>query len=432
MFNFFRFASTQLKHVKRGGVRVLFRKIEKLNEHFVCYAFLGLPIFCFLIIIRIIRPLILIRMGNLVGERIGHFAANTELYLCEQSSGINVPSNSYIDIFSISKPVCNKQLEKMWRRVLPHVWPNWLVEPAIRINRLLPCGMLHEIGSNTQHDRDVHNLYEKEPTHLKFTIEEEVFGEKKLRDMGIPKESPFVCITVRDSSYLQFLYPDADLSYHDYRDCNVQNFVLAAESLANKGYYVIRMGAKVKEPMKCVNPNVIDYASNGMRSDFMDIYLGAKCSFCVTNGTGFDAVPMVFRRPLVQVNSVPIGYAYTWGKNPIILFKHHFDTQYMRELTLSEILRSGVEYSLESTEFDHRNIELKENTPQEIKDAVSEMSERLAGTWCAEASDKLSQARFWNIYPTDGVDPYKGRPLHGIISARYSAIYLRNNQWWLQ
>ena len=132
--------------------------------------------------------------------------------------------------------------------------------------------------------------------------------------LGVQRLSArFVCFIVRDSSYLDSLplYRHLDLSYHSYRDCNIQNYVLAAEELAERGYYVIRMGAKVKEAFNVKHPNIIDYAFNGMRSDFMDIYLGAKCTFCVTVGTGFDSIPFIFRRPIVDTNFVPLGFFST-------------------------------------------------------------------------------------------------------------------------
>jgi len=33
--------------------------------------------------------------------------------------------------------------------------------------------------------------------------------------------------------------------------------------------------------------------------------------------------------------------------------------------------------------------------------------------------DEALQRRFWEIFPTDAVDAYQGRPLHGEIRARY-------------
>jgi hypothetical protein len=49
--------------------------------------------------IQILRPWLLIRVSPLISERLGHFAGNTELYLCEKESEINIPKRKYIDLF---------------------------------------------------------------------------------------------------------------------------------------------------------------------------------------------------------------------------------------------------------------------------------------------------------------------------------------------
>ena len=126
---------------------------------------------------------------------------------------------------------------------------------------------------------------------------------------------------LRDSAYLDN-HQVKDWSYHNYRDSDIQNFVLAAEDLADRGYFVIRMGAKVYESIKSDHPRVIDYATNGMRNDFMDIYLGAKCEFCITSGLGFDAVPVIFRTHIVSVGELPLGWLRTFLTKMISISKH--------------------------------------------------------------------------------------------------------------
>ena len=88
------------------------------------------------VLLRLIRPWLLVRWGNLYSSRIGHFAANTELYLCERAAGINMPKRRHVDIFFIEGLICNQQLAKMWKRVL-HVWPGWMESPINRANRLI-------------------------------------------------------------------------------------------------------------------------------------------------------------------------------------------------------------------------------------------------------------------------------------------------------
>lgn len=413
------FIARQVLQIRQGGKTELFKKVK--------FSF-TVPV---VLVLRLIRPWLLVRWGGLVSSRIGHFVANTEMYLCERDAGINVPQKRYIDLFYMAyNPICNQQLATMWKRVL-HVWPSWILGPISRANRLIPGSAVHEIGNNTQHDRDVHNLLDRFPSHLEFTTEEETRGEAGLCAMGIPNGAHFVCLTVRDSAYLDCHQP-GDWSYHNYRDSDIRNFMLAAEELADRGYYVIRMGAKVKAAMKSAHPRVIDYATNGMRSDFMDIYLGAKCEFCVSTGMGLDAIPEMFRRPIVYVNYVPLGYMVTFRKEFISITKRHISKEEGRSLTMREIFNHGVGFSSYTSDYEAKGIKLIESTREEIRDVVIEMTERLNRTWQPHADDEALQRRFWEIFPTDAVDASQGKPLHGEIRARFGAHFLRNNRDWLQ
>ena len=418
------FIKRQYMDISQGPRIVLLRKMKII----LMVAFFGIYVVA---IIRLIKPWLLVRFGELNSSRIGHFAANTELYFCERDAGINVPTQRYLDIFYFVDPfICNAQLATMWRRVL-NIWPRWMVVPIVNANRLIHGGKSHEVGNNTQNDRDVHNLLDQFPPHLQFTDDEIVRGEKGLRAIGIPAGASFVCLIVRDSEYLDAFIGGRDWSYHSFRDSHINNYVLAAEELANRGYFVVRMGAKVKEAMKNNHPRVIDYATNGKRSDFMDIYLGAKCAFCISVSTGFDSVPFIFRRPIVFVNMVPIGYLRTCQNQFLGICKHHFLAEQACEMSLTQIFNYGVGFSLNSSDFESTGIELIENTPEEIRDIVVEMDERLNGTWQTHEEDETLQTRFWKIFPTNAVDS-EGKPLHGEIRAHFGASFLRNNQCWLQ
>lgn len=417
----------QISQIRQGGRAVLFRKVKRSLR-----TLLRLPLFIpaipVVVVIRLIKPWLLVRWADLRGSRIGHFTANTEIYLCRRDAAINTPKQRYVDIFFSGGPICNKQLARMWKRVL-RIWPAWVLSPIFHINRLIPGGAAHEIDINT--DRDVDALLDCLSPHLKFTAEEEARGEAGLRAMGISPGAPFVCLTVRDSAYLDAHIPTVDWSYHNYRDNNIQNYVLAAEEIADRGYFVIRMGAKVHEAIKSCHSRVIDYAANGMRNDFMDIYIAAKCDFCISGGSGFTAAPLVFRRPIVYVNVVAFGYLCTFSTKFIGITKHHIATQKNRELTLGEIFSQGVGLCLRTSDYESRGIQLIENTPEEIRDVVIEMVDRLNGTWQAHEDDEALQKKFWEIFPSNAVDARWGRPLHGEIRSRIGAEFLRKNRTWL-
>src|ERR1035437_8809875 len=92
------FIKRQAKQIQQGGTTVFVRKIKLLFRKLF-----KLPLYILAIpsvlIIRLIKPWLLVRVGTLISSRIGHFAANTELYLCEQDAGINIPNQRRIDIF---------------------------------------------------------------------------------------------------------------------------------------------------------------------------------------------------------------------------------------------------------------------------------------------------------------------------------------------
>ena len=65
-------------------------------------------------------------------------------------------------------------------------------------------------------------------------------------------------------------------------------------------------------------------------------------------------------------------------------------------------------------------ITLVENTPDEIRDVVIEMEERLKGTWKTTKEDEILQRKFWSLY--------KSSELHGKIYSRIGADFLRTYQ----
>jgi putative glycosyltransferase (TIGR04372 family) len=382
-----------------------------------------------LAVFRLIRPLLLVRWGELSTDRIGPFAAETELYLCERDAGINVPRGRYVDVFHYRPQIANRQLAAMWKRRL-RVWPRWVLQPLQRLNAAIPGGALHEIGRPTGRDRDVHNLFDRLSPHLSFTAAEMERGADGLTRLGIPRDAKFVCMLVRDSAYLN-THSSRDWSYHNYRDSDIASFVPAAEALAARGYFVIRMGAAVHQAMPTSHPRIIDYAANGMRDEFMDIYLGARCHFAISTGSGWDDIPDVFRRPIVYVEFLPFGRLNTFRASDLSLSRLHWCVQEDRMLTLREVFQRGVAFASRSADYETHGIVPVMNTADEIRAVVLEMEERLAGTWHEDPEDDELQTSFRRLYTDALRDTPPGADLHGELRARYGAAFLRENRWWL-
>lgn len=402
---------------------IYFRLISKLP----CYI-IALPL---VLGIRAIRPWHLFRFGLLTGDRIGHFAANVEIYLCERDAGINVPKQKYSDLFAIYEPVCNLQLAKMWRRTL-RILPLWLMAAMMRINRFIPGWKLHEVGTIIQSERDINNLLDRYPRHLNFTKSEEDKGHEMMRSIGISSDAKLVCLIVRDSAYLESHKP-GNWSGHDFRDSDIENYVLTAEELEKRGYTVIRMGAKVRRPLQSNSSRIIDYAYKELRSDLLDIFIAAKCEFCISTGTGWDAVPAwLFRKPTVFVNESVIGMTNSYSSRFIIIPKNYYHMKLQRDLTLREIFEMGAGFCFRTSDLNAISIKLTENSPKEILSATIEMVERLNGVWEPHDEDAKLRSQFLKIYHHFAIDIRSGHPVHGKFNALIGAEFLRTKKNWLQ
>jgi putative glycosyltransferase (TIGR04372 family) len=368
-------------------------------------------------LIRLIQPLVVIRIDCLLSEYLGHYS-DVEIQLCERDQVINQLPKCHLDLwFNFTSVVSNTQLERMLKRELT-ILPRFLLAPVYRLNRVIPFGKVHQ-DESIYHDRDVNDLLGTHPPRLAFTLEEEEIGRRLLAEMGIPNGAHFVCLNVRDNAFHN------QKKFTNYRNADVRNYLLAADELTKQGFYVVRMGKKVEQLLEADNKKILDYASSSFRNDFMDIYLGAKCFFAISTSSGWDSVPEVlFRRPVLYTNFVPISRLRTWNST-IAILKRHWLTNQNRFLTQSEIFYLiDKDYESSSPKFDELGIVLIDNTEEEIRDAVLEMLHTLStrdNIRTHEESRKHSC--FWDIYKRNLTQFSLGH-LHGTIRMRIGAKFL--------
>ena len=403
--NFFR---NQVNKVNEGRLPLLVRVRNLLLLLIVPFLLLVV------LFIRLLRPFVLIRFGELISSKIGHLGANTEVYLCERDLGMQGPRS--LDIFYINGFICNRQLMKMWKRVLPVS----VFAPGLDwVNRALPGGDKHKIQwrEHTQ-DRDIFCTMEHTKAHISFLAEEERLGELLLQKLGIKNGSPFICFLSRDPAYLDAVVPKINTRYHDHRDSDIKNFIPAVERLTANGYSALRMGAIVKEPLEIINPMIIDYAIE-YRTEFLDIFLGAKCRFYLGDPCGFHAIPMIFRRPLAIANFIPLEYAPTWSAQYLFIPKKLWLRGERRFLTFGQILGSKIGRCYYNQQYEKEEIEVIENTPEEITALAIEMDQRLKGEWQINGDDDELQKRFWGLF--------KPGELNRVFRSRIGAEFLRQN-----
>jgi putative glycosyltransferase (TIGR04372 family) len=325
-----------------------------------------------------------------------------------------------IDIFYINSSVSNRQLMKMWSRIL-HICP--FATGLDMFNCALPGGGQHRIPYRDDQDKDVYGVLESTKVHINFTDTEERFGQEALKRLGIVREAPFVCFLSRSPDYLNTKFPRGNWHYHDYRDSDINSFIPVAVELTRRGYYALRMGAAVIEKLKTNNPMVIDYATK-YRTDFLDIYLAAKCHFHLGDNCGFNCVPMIFRRPLAVVNLIPLEHAPTWGSDYLFIPKKLWLIKENRLLSFQEILGSEIGRFCYSRQYEESGIEVIENTPEEITALAVEMDLRLKGKWQVKEGDEELQRSFWALFKASGIK--------GVFRSRIGVEFLRQNKGLLE
>ena len=429
------FVLKQIDDVKAYGIKELFRKIGLIKQ-IIVNAFLDVIAIVPCLIIRLIAPIIIIRIHRVPASNFGCFAHEVAIYYCKKKFNIEQPNRRYVDLLYIPNKdkIYNKQLAKMWKRKLIFL-PSFLLEPISRVNKLLPGWKKHTINTLDHMERDIDNYIEKcQP--LDFTTDEEIYGKNILKQFGLIDNDKFVCLAVRDDAYSKKKISPRfrDWSYQDFRNCDIDNFVPAAEELTKRGYYVFRMGVVVNKALNSTNPKIIDYARSSLRSDFMDIYLGAKCSFCISTSHGFDAFAYIFRRPIVILGN-PLGDLKTHSEKFLLNTKHCFLKKEKRNLSLSETFSYGLAFASHKKIYEKSGVEIIDNSPEEIKDMVIEMDEYLKDNKELYKEGEELQKTFKDLYASN-LKRYRHQiPLirmHGEIRSRYSTQFLKKNRSWLR
>lgn len=369
------------------------RKIFRVVNHIKIILFLPIAIPTILII-RIIKPISYIRLGTISSGQIGHYALDAGILLCEKL----LENNKTSDWYWIEKQACNSQVEKMVNR---NFYVRWWVEYLYIANKVIPYGDEHTITPprcRKSSSRDINGLLTKtrgrEEAYLRFTLDEEIYANAFLRDSGLSKDDKFVCLIVRDSSYKNHISPIIDWTYHDYRDSDIDDYSLAAMELAERGYWVFRMGKIVSKPFDCDHPRVIDYAMNNERNDLLDVWLTANCFFCISTGSGLDAIATIFRRPLALINCLPVGDSLVWSHaltHPKYLRWQHNSIL----LTLREYFDNNY-YS--TNQYSEKGISVIDLTECEIKDVAIEFEGRVTGEFSENPEGIELQKNFRSLF----------------------------------
>ncbi len=403
--------------IRNNGFKTVIKKLKNL-------ALIGLA-FLPAMIIRGLRPIVLIRFSPIQSASFGHLAIDPEIYLCKKEWKVGQPKKRCLDLFYHALPnksyvVANSQLAKMWNRSTLPVFR--FSKHLDTLNRVFPGHEPYILPMDKNTDSE--GIVWKSKIHISFTKAEERFGQEQLQKMGI--EGPIVPFMNREAEYMKQRFLECDTSYHNYRDTSVKHYKDAIEELAQVGCFCLRMGASHAEDLPVNHPRIIDYARN-FRSEFMDIFLLSKCHFFLSASCGPISVAALFRKPVAYVNVVSMlcNTYEACAPYDIMIFKKYWCKNEKRFLSAKEIVDRGMAYFNRTEQFVENDIELIENTPEEIKDLALEMHLRLKGEWQESKEDIILQNLFWSHV---GLEEQRKK---GVPSFRIGTLFLQKNKWLL-
>jgi putative glycosyltransferase (TIGR04372 family) len=339
------------------------------------------PLIIFAVIL--LSPFKIIRFNFVPAHRIGEITGRLSMYLYQKKN------NRYLDFFILTDKVCNKYLVNFFKKKVI-ILNNIIFYPVYKIifyfsNKF---NFLKIFILNTDvHDRSFEIEKSKSFDLPKKDVKD---GEKFLKKFSIKSTDKIVCLIVRDSEYLTKNFPKHDYSYHNYRDCNIENYVDTINYLIKKKYFVFRMGVEYKKKIKIKSNYYIDYG-NLYRNDFLDIFLAYRCQFVITSVTGWDIVPSyLFHKPTLWTNLVPYEACLPYLSNSIFLPKHYI--RYKKKVSPAEL--SKILSVRDGRLFKKNKFSFLENSSSEIKEATKEIISIINGNKLM----KFYQDIFWNFF----------------------------------
>ena len=329
-------------------------------------AFWAIPVLFFL---RPLAPIIRLKIICIRSDRIGHFPIDSVEAICraERSKGFR--------IYCLNSRPINKQWYKMLRQKLTFL--NFVYYIYFYEKILFKKMSLCEYGTFFKSRDILGNLSKTDIGKLSFNTEDTKEATKWMADQGIGKSDKFICLLVRDETYLkEFTQIAGNFDHHNYRDSDVETYKLGIQYLLDQGYWVIRMGRKTRNKTTINHPKWIDYSQNqSLQSDLMDIWLFSQCTGCISTASGPDIISAIYNRPICFVNFIPISYCWSFI-HCLCAPKKLYNNQTGQLLNCSDMITHSY---MRTEDYNRNKIGISNLTVQEIKNTFIEFDLMLNG-----------------------------------------------------
>ena len=232
--------------------------------------------------------------------------------------------------------------------------------------------------------------------------EEEDECWRALASLGVVPGQRIICFGVRDSMYWSRSrdpstwgpLSDGGGSTQDFRNTIMTDYIPAVAFLVDHGFTVVRMGAGAPASPELDELGVVDYANSSQRTEVLDLFLFAQCVAGFFGGAfGLNQLALALHKPVCVVNFRPFMFT-EWSTGHCLLVPSLLEeTATGRILTVEEML--GHPFHVGSL-YDEAGLRFVPNDPNEIRESIIELLQRLDGTWRESSEEATRQAEFWD------------------------------------
>ena len=233
------------------------------------------------------------------------------------------------------------------------------------------CQPLDDFCYNTPFTYNIllNKLIKNQKKFSYFSIPEndKKLGKDILNKLGIPNNAWYVICHVREPGWSG---ENLKNSNQMLRNADPKTYYKAFNFIKEVGGYVVRVGNSNMKKLDKME-NVIDYAHSNLRSDFMDVFLGATSKFCIVTSSGYSAIPASFGVPILHTNQLPISAVFQCNLQDLYLPK--IITKDQKKLSIEQTYISNYITLTDDNSFKKFGLNFINNSEDEILHATKEM-----------------------------------------------------------
>jgi putative glycosyltransferase (TIGR04372 family) len=334
-----------------------------------------------------------IRFLDVFTRRIGHLCFELDCYIKEGILGSHPPYRALM--LAPRGRVANEHLLSYWNRYL-----RIITSPLL-------CSLLKPLAANRFTTHSVHRYVSPINRAADFPAIQEGYartggrpllslsgtdsrrGWEWLQAYGVPRDAWFVCVHCREEGYM----PGEGQTY---RNAEIASYLPAMEALVERGGWVIRLGDPSMKQLPD-HRRIIDYAHLENRSDWLDVFLCASCTFFLGSASGLSAIGNTFGIPAAIANQAPFSVVLPYLPEDLGIPKLLYSLEKQRLLTFREILGSPAGNFRFDSLYQEARIRVTDNTAEEIRALALEMLDRRDGKAVYTGEDERLQERFRSL-----------------------------------